>query len=396
MSQGLGFALMSLNQKLRAQPQPTWLKNRHITWPRSRGALPCASILLLVVLCLGCQSGMFTPSNLPDNLVAKPVISATQLNLAGLDSGTINLNSIYPGDVLQVTVVTGADERRDSSWRLRVDERGSITLPQVGPIRVAGFDLVAAERQISDVYRQRQIYLHPSVSLTVESRRTKRVTVEGAVAKPGDYDLPASDADLTAALLAAGGLTDEADTIVEVRQVRGATSPNRMSATEAAPYDAQQAGFQRSSSHVQVHRIDLAMTQGEKQSPHFLDDGAVVTVIKRPTPAIGVVGLVKNSKQIDFPVGKEMRVLDAIAKAGGTNTELANKVFVVRRIPDGNETAIIKTSIRQAKRDLAWNVLLAPGDVVSVEETPQTFAWRGLRDMLNTAFLGLRLYTFPF
>jgi polysaccharide export outer membrane protein len=335
---------------------------------------------------------MFTPSELPHSLVAKPVISASHLNLSGLNSSAMRVNSIYSGDVLQVDVVTGTGNRDETSWRLRVDENGAIPLPQVGPIRVAGLELVAAERLIGDVYRQREIYLHPSVSLTVDARRTKRVTVEGAVKKPGNYDLPAANADITDALLAAGGLTAEADVIVEVRHTRGFGIANPSSPNHAAWQHAQQVGYQYSpGSQVDVRRINLATIRSEDQASQSIEDGAVVTVVKRPIPTVGVIGLVKQNKQIKIPSGAEMRVLDAISAAGGTSVDLADKVFIVRRVPGSEETVIINTSIKQAKRDLSWNVLLASGDVVSVEETPQTFLWRGLSNILNVAWTGARV-----
>lgn len=388
---------MPLSQRRCSNPQPAWIPDGNGKRSHCGDVYRCAVLLLLVFAGLGCRSGVFKPTNLPDNLVARPVVSATQLNLAGLDGGAINVNAIYPGDVLQVAVVTGAERRDDTNWRLRVDERGAIHLPQVGPVQVAGLELVAAERLIGEVYRRRQIYLHPSVSLTVEARRTRQITVEGAVAKPGSYDLPASNADLTAALLAAGGLTDEADTIVQVRQVHTRQANPQSLDSEPTANEARQAGFEQpQTSHVDVRHIDLATIDSDDQPAMLLDDGALVTVTRRPVPTVGVVGLVKSSKQLPYPIGKELRLLDAITAAGGTNTELANKVFVVRRMPDSEETVIIKTSIAKAKRDLDWNVLLSPGDVVSVEETPQTFVWRGLRNILNTALLGVRLYTFPF
>jgi len=358
----------------------------------TRRALQHVSLLAFAVCCLGCSSGMFTPSELPHSLVAKPVISASHLNLSGLNSSAMRVNSIYSGDVLQVDVVTGTGNRDETSWRLRVDENGAIPLPQVGPIRVAGLELVAAERLIGDVYRQREIYLHPSVSLTVDARRTKRVTVEGAVKKPGNYDLPAANADITDALLAAGGLTAEADVIVEVRHTRGFGIANPSSPNHAAWQHAQQVGYQYSpGSQVDVRRINLATIRSEDQASQSIEDGAVVTVVKRPIPTVGVIGLVKQNKQIKIPSGAEMRVLDAISAAGGTSVDLADKVFIVRRVPGSEETVIINTSIKQAKRDLSWNVLLASGDVVSVEETPQTFLWRGLSNILNVAWTGARV-----
>jgi polysaccharide export outer membrane protein len=360
----------------------------------TRRAFQHVLLAAFAVCFLGCSSGMFTPSELPHSLVAKHAISASHLNLSGLNSSAMQVNSIYPGDVLQVDVVTGAGKRTETNWRLRVDENGAIPLPQVGPIRVAGLELVAAERLIGDVYRRREIYLHPSVSLTVDVRRTKRVTVEGAVEKPGNYDLPIGNADIADALLAAGGLTAEADVIVEVRHARGFGIGNPSSPDHAAWQHAQQVGYQYSpESQVNIRRINLATIRSEDQASQMLEDGAVVTVVRRPIPTVSVIGLVKQNKQIKIPPGDEMRVLDAITAAGGTSADLADKVFIVRRVPGSEETVIINTSIKKAKRDLSWNVLLASGDVVSVEETPQTFLWRGVSNILNVAWLGARFST---
>ena len=81
-----------------------------------------------------------------------------------------------------------------------------------------------------------------------------------------------------------------------------------------------------------------------------------------------------------------MRVTDAIALAGGVSSLAADKIFVIRRKPkDGSaqvvdstnpdqvETVIIQVSLANAKQKASSNIRLAPGDVVSVEQTPITF-----------------------
>lgn len=62
----------------------------------------------------------------------------------------------------------------------------------------------------------------------------------------------------------------------------------------------------------------------------------------------------------------------AIAQAGGLSSNVADNVIVIRRTADGQQSAVIKLSIHAAKWDHAENLRLAPGDIVSVEQTPLT------------------------
>ena len=60
--------------------------------------------------------------------------------------------------------------------------------------------------------------------------------------------------------------------------------------------------------------------------------------------------------------------------AGGASSLVADKVFVIRRLPNRPEPIVIKVSLSRAKRDGNENVRLAEGDLVSVESTPTTMA----------------------
>jgi polysaccharide biosynthesis/export protein len=87
---------------------------------------------------------------------------------------------------------------------------------------------------------------------------------------------------------------------------------------------------------------------------------------------IHVTGLVKTPDQFELPHDKDIRVLDAIAMAGGTTSPVADKVFVIRQLPNSTQPAVIKVSIMSAKRNGNDNLLLSAGDLVSVENTMAT------------------------
>ena len=82
---------------------------------------------------------------------------------------------------------------------------------------------------------------------------------------------------------------------------------------------------------------------------------------------------------------------DAVALAGGTSVTLADKIFVVRRIPESEQTAVIQVSLRKAKRNAAANLRLEPGDVVSVENTPATALYEAFNIIRFNVSAGLPL-----
>ncbi len=52
--------------------------------------------------------------------------------------------------------------------------------------------------------------------------------------------------------------------------------------------------------------------------------------------------------------------------------QIADTVRVIRRLPSQKEPIVINVSVSEAKASGDANLRLAPGDLVSVEETPLT------------------------
>lgn len=87
---------------------------------------------------------------------------------------------------------------------LRVNSSGVVTLPLVGNLMVAGFTGQQVEQAIAAAYGDKYLQ-NPQVSVYIKEFTTRRVTIEGAVAKPGIYPVTGELTLLRAIALAGGG-----------------------------------------------------------------------------------------------------------------------------------------------------------------------------------------------
>ena len=112
---------------------------------------------------------------------------------------------IAPNDLLEFDIFGVPDMKRD----VRVNASGMVSLPLVGPVPIAGLTAQAAETLIAARYEEKYLQ-NPQVSLFIKEFTTQRITIEGAVTKPGIY--PATgQLTLLRALARAGGYAQYAD-----------------------------------------------------------------------------------------------------------------------------------------------------------------------------------------
>ncbi|MFT3817054.1 MAG: polysaccharide export protein EpsE [Rubrivivax sp.] len=115
------------------------------------------------------------------------------------------------GDVLRITVF----QNPDLSLEARVTEAGVIGYPLLGPIRLGGLSVTAAEKLIADGLRNGNFVKQPQVSITVTQVKGNQASVLGQVNRPGRYALETADMRLTDLLALAGGVASlGADTVV--------------------------------------------------------------------------------------------------------------------------------------------------------------------------------------
>ena len=110
---------------------------------------------------------------------------------------------IGPNDLLDVEVFGVPDLKRS----VRVNSSGQISLALVGNVLVAGLSAQQAEELIAEKYAKNYLQ-DPQVSVFIREFTTQRITVEGAVVRPGIYPVTGQVTLLRALALAGGGATD--------------------------------------------------------------------------------------------------------------------------------------------------------------------------------------------
>jgi polysaccharide biosynthesis/export protein len=369
----------------------------------SKFRIVISMLLLIAVSSSGCANRIIKAPGMPDRYQAADVTNAQVADLSRLSMSTTSSSLIEPEDVIDVTISSGFEEAgRISSTPVRVGDNGVATIALIGQVPLAGLEPFQAEQRISTTAIDRGLFKAPQVTVTMRKKAINRITVVGAVKEQGMVELPKGQSTLLAALMAAGSLDEKAGTEIEIRRHEhiaatqlsesGATAKTLdanskdiqlTSAVEQS--DVKQAGLirprqlsrsqqssNRPSAQPRTMKIDLATIDGTSDTDIGLQDGDVVRVEARDPTPISVIGLVKKPGQYEMPVGKPVHVLDAIALAGERSNPWADKIYITRHVTDENEPVVIETSVARAQHSNESNIRLSPGDVISVEQTPQT------------------------
>jgi polysaccharide export outer membrane protein len=371
---------------------------------RKRWMVPQKAIVVgvWIVLCAGgCAQGRYRPSKLPVEFLASPTEKVDAAQVGRLARYTGNTELIAPGDLLDVTIDDGLGEESSKTASVWVDENGTARIAPIGPVSVSGLSLQQAGQAVAMTGIQNAIYVDPYPYVTVEMKiqHKNRVTVLGAVKEPGEVRLPRNSSYLLPALVAAGNLTKDAGSDIEIRHRVRPVGPSDMfspnSPRLAGGPHAELASYgQPGLAAPRTIHVNLLSAVEEGQESHYLEDGDVVVVHKKEPRSIYMMGLVRKPDEYEMPVDRDLHLLKALAMAGERTSQLADKVLILRRVPGRDEPVQIEVSVREAKRNGADNILLEAGDVVSVEETATTFTWEAVKTFIRVglnpiSFVGL-------
>jgi len=127
---------------------------------------------------------------------------------------------LAPADLIVIAVYKAPEMSR----KLRVEPDGNVSLPGLGPVKIAGLTQDEARARIE--HKLAKYVIDPRISLAIEAYGSKTIFVMGEVQNPGAYALPANARMLVPdAVRTAGGFTPAAaqNRVRLLRYVEGAS-----------------------------------------------------------------------------------------------------------------------------------------------------------------------------
>lgn len=112
---------------------------------------------------------------------------------------------VGPQDVISIEVFNLSELNRT----VRVNSKGMISLPLLGPIRAAGKTVPELEAEVTAML-EKDFLQNPQVTMFVSQFTSQRITIEGAVRSPGIFPLSGKTT-LLQAIVIAGGVNEYAN-----------------------------------------------------------------------------------------------------------------------------------------------------------------------------------------
>lgn len=139
--------------------------------------------------------------------------------------------TLGPGDIFSVTVFG----QEPLSGKYQVGPEGTILYPFLGEVLVGGREAHEVAAAIRDGLRTGKYLRDPQVSVFVETTTSKRISVLGAIARPGTFPI-VPGMTVIQAVSGAGGFTPLAskDDTVVTRRVHGKLERYRISVSEVS------------------------------------------------------------------------------------------------------------------------------------------------------------------
>jgi polysaccharide export outer membrane protein len=302
------------------------------------------------------------------------------------------------GDTISVDVFDVKELSRD----VRVSQTGSIGIPLV-PVRlhVAGLTEVQAEQKIAEVLEANGLVSHPQVSVSVRERKSKPITVVGAVSRAMVYqaDHPVT---ILEVLAEAGGIANDAgDSVIVTRPSQepsadpseppaiGPEDPAPAAASTASPNAAanpRAPGDPPRLGNTITINLNELMESGNTTNNIILQAGDIVTV-----PHAGIVYILGA---VGRPGGfvlandrSQMTTLKILALAGGlSRTAKRDRAVIIRKDNQGQQHEVT-VDLKKVMERTAEDVQLQPSDILYVPDSAARQA------MVRVAELGIAIAT---
>jgi polysaccharide biosynthesis/export protein len=264
---------------------------------------------------------------------------------------------VGPEDLLEIGIY-GQDKLNRT---LRINGQGEIAMPLVGVVKVAGLTPQEIQKRLEELY-DAQYLVNPQVTVVVKEFRYQRVSITGAVAKPGTYEL-IGPRTLLEVLSLAGGLSSQTGGGIagDVVNVTRHSSLHDPAGTKKGKTP------QTSTAPAETMVIDLRhLVSGASPELNIMvANGDVVNVPFADTAY--VMGSVKSPKSV--PVKENLTVSQAVALAGGLDPLLATNNITIMRFDKQGSPISIKANLNSIIARNEPDIPIKGSDVIIVNES---------------------------
>jgi len=299
------------------------------------------------------QAGIGITNRSPSNSINRNNI-AELLRASSPNQGEYRITS---SDVLSITLVSYPDINSASGGAsgFAVDQQGYIQFPLIGRIQARGLSVPQFTANLRAKLQRYLKYPDPQVNLI--NYRGKKFFVDGAVPKPGEFNITDAPVSLVGAISMAGGTlaTGDSNSIELIRQGK----------------------------RYQLGLRDL-QSIGVAPNQIYLQDGDAVHINSRDRNKVYVLGEFGDVKPLEIPEqGLSLAHVLGESKGLNSNTADAAKIYVVRDHPGLNYSDIYYADMQSlTSLALANRFEMHANDMVYVDPTGLTRWSRFLNSIL--------------
>lgn len=246
---------------------------------------------------------------------------------------------LLPGDRVNIDMVSSTTT---TLTNVLVEAAGTVHVPLVGDVEIRGLGLVAAEAKLKAALSRYDSLIQ--VTLTIAGLEGHKVTVVGAVAKPGVVPLQPA-ARLADVIMASGGTVVN---LVNGQLVSGSDLRTARLVREGSPMPVD---FEKAMAGDPMHNV-------------FMRGGDQIYIPSERGLTISVMGQV-NGTVVQW--GPGMRLTEVLAMSGGVHVGGDKSDIRIVRGPI-DATRVYQTSLRDIVDGESHDVELYPGDVVFVTD----------------------------
>ncbi|MEO5732618.1 MAG: polysaccharide export protein EpsE [Rubrivivax sp.] len=232
------------------------------------------------------------------------------------------------GDGLRILVF----QNPDLTLETRITDRGLVSYPLLGNVRLGGLSISAAEKAIADGLRTGGFVKQPQVTISLLQVRGSQASVLGQVNRPGRYPIEVADMRLSELLATAGGTAPGGSDVVVV-------TGKRDSKAFRAEVD-----------------LPTLFAAGGGDKDLLIQDGDTVWIDRQPI--VYIYGEVQRPGAVRLE--RDMTLMQALAAGGGLTGRGTEKGIRVHRKDAAGTAKTIEVPLTSKIQD---------GDVVFVRES---------------------------